>query len=80
MNPHDSTLADFQACLLDILHRHENADAIFAALAAHPSVTPFRDYVDTFEPEMLEVAASLVKKWGVRRESQAVGDLSAMPH
>jgi hypothetical protein len=28
---------------------------------------PFRAYVDSFDPRMLEVAAELVTKWGRRR-------------
>jgi hypothetical protein len=80
MNSDDTELAEFQACLLNALHGHETAAAILAALAEDKASLPFRDYVAGFEPEMLEVAAILVKKWGVRMSSSRGGVLQEMPH
>ncbi len=80
MNESDKELADFQACLLDALHRHESAADILTDLTASEVTLPFRDYISGFEPEMLEVAAQLVKKWGVKKKlSDSVG-LQEMPH
>jgi hypothetical protein len=69
MNDSDKELADFQVCMLNALHDHDSASAILAALHVSEATLPFRDYISGFEPEMLEVAASLVKKWGVKTSS-----------
>jgi hypothetical protein len=80
MNDSDKQLAVFQACLLDALYNHETADQIIAALQASDATLPFRDYLSMAEPEMLEVAAELVKKWGVKGDLLQTGELSNMPH
>lgn len=80
MNSEDRELAAFQACLLNALHGQETASAIFAAMADDEATLPFRDYIAGFEPEMLEVAALLVKKWGAKTQAQDSGGLHEMPH
>ncbi|MEI7928631.1 MAG: hypothetical protein WCH40_08775 [Verrucomicrobiales bacterium] len=79
MNDDDPELADFQTCLLSALHQHDSADAILETLLSDDATLPFRGYVAKFEPEMLELAALLVKKWG-RRTSSPVQGLQKMPH
>ncbi len=80
MHSQDMELADFQSCLLDVLHKHCRAEEITAALLASHSTLAFRNYIASFEPEMLEVAAELVKQWGVKSlESHRLG-LQEMPH
>lgn len=80
MNNDDRELAAFQACLLDALYKHETAAAILAALVDSKATLPFRDYIGGFEPEMLEVAAALVKKWGMKTPLSQGGRLQKMPH
>lgn len=79
MQDEDQELAAFQACLLEALHKHTDAVSTFAELRSSATVLPFADYVNSYEPEMLELAAILVKKWGKKSSSQTA-DLSEMPH
>ena len=60
-------LAEFQAALLEVLGSGLSAEAMLESLSRHPAAESFRDYLDSFEPRMLAVAAELVAKWGVRR-------------
>lgn len=60
-------LAAYQAALLEHLDRGESGEAILARLRLDPAFAPYTDYVDTFEPRMLDVASELVRKWGKRR-------------
>ncbi len=64
MNPEDLELEAFQSCLLDALYAHTTASEIQEALLQHPESSAFQEYMNEFDPEMLEVAAQLVKKWG----------------
>ena len=57
-------LAHFQSRLLDRLSQPGSAEEILRRLRADPSLTPYHDYIASFEPRMVEVAAILVKKWG----------------
>lgn len=59
-------LADFQSALLELLDQQLDAEQILARLHSDPVFVPYRSYIDTFEPRMVEVAAELVKKWGQR--------------
>ena len=59
-------LAQFQAALLDLLDQPISGEAIHEALQTRPEFAAYRDYIETFEPRMLEVAAELTKKWGVK--------------
>jgi len=73
-------LSQFQGVLLETLYRHQHADAILAALRAEPACEPYSDYIDSMEPRMLEVAAELVKKWGVRDDRTLPEPFGSMPH
>jgi hypothetical protein len=57
-------IAQFQAALLDILDSQSDATAICASLSSLKLEAELVAYIDTFNPEMLEIAANLVKKWG----------------
>lgn len=61
-------LAAFQAALLEYLDKGESAEDILARLRTDPALTPYAEYIDTFELRMLGVASELVRKWG-RREA-----------
>ena len=59
-------LATFQSILLERLSSEDDPDILLATLQQE-QLSPFLlDYVQTFSPEMVEVAAFLVKKWGKR--------------
>ena len=66
-------LADFQAALLEILARDESPEQLLERMNRHPACEPYRDYLASFELKMVEVAAELVKKWGVRSRSTEEG-------
>ena len=62
----DPQLAEFQAELLELLARSNAPADAMDALKAMKTTQELADYVAGFEPRMVEVAAVLVKKWGVR--------------
>lgn len=66
MNPDrdEIELAQFQAALLELLALPISPDEIAQRLREDDSFAPYREYSASFEPRFLEVAASLVKKWG----------------
>jgi hypothetical protein len=67
----EERLARFQAALLEILAQPLDTEGLARCLAADPDCEPYREYLATFEPRMLEVAAALVKKWGRRGGSRS---------
>jgi hypothetical protein len=62
----DAQLATFQARLLNELNASDDAIAILLALKGAPESAVFADFIAQMEPRMVEVAAELVKKWGIR--------------
>jgi hypothetical protein len=61
-------LALFQEQLLRLLWEESDPAAVRGALLADPRLADFHDYIAEMEPEMLEVAAELARKWGVGGE------------
>ena len=59
----DDALAAFQAALVALLAQDLPVEEVQRRLRHDPAFERFRDYVDSFEPRMIEVAAGLVKKW-----------------
>jgi hypothetical protein len=59
-------LATFQSILLERLSSQDDPELIKATLLREPLSPSLVDYVQSFEPEMVEIAAELVKKWGKR--------------
>jgi hypothetical protein len=80
MQDEDPELAVFQACLLETLHQQADAASILTALRNSEATQPFLDYINSFEPEMLELAALLVKKWGRTAIPSPRPTLHEMPH
>ena len=78
--PHDARLAAFQAALLELLAQGLSPEEVIARLRSDAAFAPFADYVETFEPRMVEVAAALVKKWGRRATGSAMDRIGQMPH
>lgn len=62
----EDELARFQDALLTLLSSGMSIDEIEHALRTDVSFDPFREYVATFEPRMIEVAVELLEKWGHR--------------
>ena len=58
-------LARFQATMLDLLAKHSSLSELQHALQDHPDLAEFQDYVQSFDPRMMMIAAELTKKWGV---------------
>ena len=65
--PEDQPLADVQAALLEILDRFEDPAEILRELRDLDLPPEYRDWVCSFDLAMTEVAALLIKKWGVRK-------------
>lgn len=63
----EQDLADFQAFLLETLSTHDTPDRILAELSSRPLEQGLASYLHTLDPNMVDVAATLVKKWGQRR-------------
>ncbi|WP_299406648.1 hypothetical protein [Acaryochloris sp. IP29b_bin.148] len=63
----EQDLAEFQACLLEMLSTSAETEDILAQLSAQTLNQGLASYVNTFDPNMVEIAAILVKKWGQRR-------------
>ena len=61
------TLDRFQAVLLELLSKNKTAEEIRREFETHSELKEYRDYLEKAESPMLEVAAELVKKWGVQR-------------
>ena len=59
-------LAAFQGALLNLLAEDLPSEELRRHLTTDPAFAPYQDYIATFEPRMVEVAAELVKKWGQR--------------
>jgi hypothetical protein len=59
-------VGEFQAALLELLAQDLPLESLQKRLQEDPAFAPFRDYVQGFEPRMLEVASLLIKKWGKR--------------
>lgn len=62
----DQELAVFQAALLSALSEEAEPERALVRLQTDPRCAPFAEWIEGFEPEMLEVAAHLVRKWGRR--------------
>jgi hypothetical protein len=70
----DPALAAFQTRLLNELDASDDAYAILQALQAAPESAEFAEFIGQMEPRMVEVAAELVKKWGIRGPVVEVDD------
>lgn len=66
MPPEIDAIGEFQDALLELFAQDLPLTTIQERLNEDMAFAPFRDYVQGFEPRMLEVAAALVKKWGKR--------------
>lgn len=60
----EQDLADFQADLLEILSTQDNSEIILPQLSSQPLDEGLTSYISTFDPNMVDLAATLIKKWG----------------
>jgi hypothetical protein len=56
--------AAFQAALLTLLDQKMSPQEMMRTLSTDPQFEVFRQYVQSFDLDMIEVASVLVKKWG----------------
>ncbi len=63
-----STLADFQNALNELLASGKSHAEIMEALRTDPVFHDYRDYINQFDPDMVEVARELMGKWAKRKE------------
>ena len=68
--PIDDDLALFQSALLELLSQPLLVPEIQQRLRHDAAFAPFQDYIESFEPRMIEVAAELTQKWGRRADGQ----------
>ena len=62
-------LADYQSALLELLDSSLSPEEIRAELEIQFNDSPLRDYLRSFDLEMIAVAKELVRKWGKRQSS-----------
>lgn len=60
----ESELAAFQDQLLEALLTCQDVDPVLALHQDASVPKAMVEYIETFDPKMVEVAAELVKKWG----------------
>ena len=63
------SLERFQSRLLEELWDGENAEEIRAKLLSDDSLSEFHAYIRSMDARMIEVAAELVRKWGLGHPS-----------
>jgi hypothetical protein len=62
----ETELATFQASLLEILSVESEPAEVLKMLQALPMDSGMAQYIATFDPKMIQVAADLIKQWGRR--------------
>lgn len=63
----EQDLADFQAYVLETLSTHDTSEKILSHLSSQLLDESLGSYINTWDPNMVDVAATLVKKWGQHR-------------
>ena len=67
MDKKPTDLRAYQDALLTVLDSHDDAEEIVRELKENPDLQAMQDYIDTFDQDMVAVAAALVKKWGFKK-------------
>ena len=63
----DFPLREFQNALVELLASGIAPDDVIAALKANERFACYKDYIDSFDPDMVAVASELMGIWAVRR-------------
>ncbi len=66
--PDAVNLAEYQDALLELLSSGKTHAEIMESLKTDPKFENYREYVDQFDPDMVEVARELMGKWAQRIE------------
>jgi hypothetical protein len=62
----ETDIATFQASLLEILSAQSSPPQILMTLQELSTPDAMAEYITTFDPRMIQLAADLVKQWGKR--------------
>jgi hypothetical protein len=62
----ETEIATFQESLLEILSSQAHPAQILITLEASSGPDVMSEYIATFDPRMIQLAADLVKQWGRR--------------
>lgn len=62
-------LAEYQNRLIELLSSNKTGAEIFELLKTDPAFENYQDYISSFDPDMVEVACELMRKWARRTES-----------
>ena len=65
-----TALMDYQDALLDILSSGLPQDDILEAIATELRFASYRDYIASFDPDMVAVACELMGKWAKRKTKE----------
>ncbi len=66
--PETTQLLKFQDALLELLSSGKTHAEIVEILKVDPQFENYREYIDQFDPDMVEVARELMGKWAQRKE------------
>lgn len=64
--PETSPLLQFQDALLELLSSGKDHSEIVEILKTDPQFENYREYINQFDPDMVEVARELMGKWAQR--------------
>jgi hypothetical protein len=64
--PPDDALLRYQDALMNLLASNVPVSEIQKRLREDEVFQPYKNYVESFEPRMIEVAIELINKWGQR--------------
>ena len=65
--PENSTLLKFQEAFLELLASGEPYEQILKTLTTDPRFENYQDYIQGFDPDMVDVASELMWKWAKRK-------------
>lgn len=65
----DAELARYQTALCELLYQDLPPAEIARRLATDEAFAPYRDYVKSFEPHLIEAVGMLQRRWGRRGEN-----------
>jgi hypothetical protein len=62
-----SEFEEYQNALLELFLSGLPHDEILATLRSDPRFEPYKEYVNQFDPDMVDVAVELMSKWAKRK-------------
>jgi hypothetical protein len=68
----ETEIATFQESLLEILSTQSSLSQILTTLQELSTPNEIAEYIETFDPRMIQLAADLVKQWGKRYSDRKV--------